>query len=106
MSTTQQIIKFYLKHAWRYPGWVLSTLISAPIALITFRLIPPFISANIIRRLSQGDYIKGDVWGSFGHQILLYAFLTILGGVAIWRVVSYFIWNLESRVVRDLYKTM
>lgn len=106
MSNTRQIIKIYWQHAWRYPGLVVGVLISTFAAVLMFRLIPPFIAANVLRRLSQGNYVKGDVWGSFGHQILLYGVLTIVGGVVVWRIVSYLIWNLESKVVRDLYRTM
>ena len=106
MSTTRQILKVYWQHAWRYPKHVLGILITVPLAVITFRLLPPFIAANILSRLSRGDYVKGDVWGSFGHQIILYTVVIVLGGVFIWRIVSYIIWNLEGRVVRDLYRTM
>src|SRR4051812_16273290 len=106
MSDTRQILKVYWQHAWRYPRLVVGLLITLPIASITFRLVPPFIAATVLRRLSQGDFIKGDVWASFGHQIIAYSVLTLIGGVASWRLVSYLIWNLESRVVRDLYRTM
>jgi ATP-binding cassette subfamily B protein len=106
MSDTRQILKVYWQHAWRYPQLVIGVLFFVPAAVIIFRLIPPFIAANVLRRLSQGDYTKGDVWGSFGHQIVLYGVLTVVGGVVVWRMVSYFIWHLESRVVRDLYRTM
>src|SRR3990167_1387586 len=106
MPSTTEIIRVYLKHVWRYPRLVLGLLIATPAALITFRLVPPLIAANIIRRLSQSDYTGGDVWGSFGQDILLYTVLTIIGGVVIWRIVSFLVWNLESRVVRDLYRSM
>jgi ATP-binding cassette subfamily B protein len=106
MSPTRQILKVYWQHAWRYPKLVLGLLLTVPLATISFRLLPPFVAATILRRLSQGDYIPGNVWGSFGHQIVLYAIVTILGGIGLWRLVSYLIWNLEGRVVRDLYRTM
>src|SRR3990167_3734594 len=106
MPSTSKILKVYFRHVWRYQGLALGILVSTLAALLTFRLIPPLIAADIIRRLSQGDYISGDVWGSFGQEILLYTLLTIVGGVVIWRIVSFLVWNLESRVVRDLYRTM
>ncbi len=106
MSTTTQILKVYWQHVRRYPFLVGGLLIFTPLAIISFRLLPPLIAANILRRLSQGDYIKGDVWGSFGHQIAIYAAITIIGGVVVWRIVSYLVWNLEGRVVRDLFQTM
>lgn len=106
MYSTSKILKLYLKHAWHYPGLVIGLLVATPAALVTFRLAPPLIAADVIRRLSQGDFIPGDVWGSFGSQIILYAVLTILGGTVLWRIVSYLVWNLEGRVVRDLYRSM
>jgi ATP-binding cassette subfamily B protein len=104
--STRKILKIYWQHVWRYPKLVIGLLVSTLFAIVTFRLIPPFIAANILRRLSQGNFIRGDVWGSFGHQFVLYATLTIIGGTIGWRIVSYLVWNLEGLVVRDLYRTM
>lgn len=106
MSTTGQILKIYWQHIRRYPYLVGGLLIFTPLAIISFRLLPPLIAANVLRRLSQGDFTEGDVWGSFGYQIILYAAVTIIGGVVIWRIVSFLVWTLEGRVVRDLFQTM
>lgn len=106
MSTTSEILKVYWNHVWKYPHYVMGILLLVPAAVITFRLLPPFVVANVLNRLSKGDYIKGDIWGSFGNDILLYILLTVVGGIIIWRAISYYLWKLEGYVVRDLYQTM
>jgi ATP-binding cassette subfamily B protein len=104
--TTKQILKVYWQHAWRYPTLVIGLLIAVPAAIVSFRLLPPIIAAHIFSRLSRGDYTKGDVWGSFGHDLLLYAVLIIAGGMLVWRIVVILVWKLEGLVVRDLYRSM
>ena len=106
MNTTKKTLQLCWQHAWRYPKYVIGLLIMIPIANILLRLVPPLIAADVLKRLSQGDFTKGDVWGSFGSDIVLYAILTALGGIVAWRIVIYLIWKMEGYVVSDLYRRM
>jgi ATP-binding cassette subfamily B protein len=76
--------------------------ISIPLTILTNQFLPPLIMASILTRLSRGDFTKGDVWGSFGPELVAYACLVIIGGVLMWRIVDYFAWNLEADVIRDI----
>lgn len=106
MNTTLITLKMCWQYAWKYPKYVIGLLVMVPIAVIVLRLIPALIVADILNRLSTGDFIKGDVWNSFGKDIVLYACLIFGSGVIAWRIVIYLIWKLESHVQRDLYRTM
>lgn len=106
MNTTKQTLKTYWLHAWKYPKYVIALLITLPIAMISLRLLPPLVVAGVLDRLSRHDYIKGDLWGSFGDEILLYAFVMFTGGVVVWRIVIYLIWKMQLCVERDLYRRM
>ena len=106
MPTPIQILKTYWRHAWKYPKYVLGLLLLVPIGVISFRLAPPIIAASILQKLSQHDYVQGDLWGSFGRELVLYSLAALGGGIIVWRIINYLIWKLEGFVIRDLYRTM
>lgn len=106
MNTTKEILKTYWQHAWRYRRYVIALVITVPTATILLRLVPPLIASKVLDDLSKGNYIHGDVWSSFGQEIVLYALVVFMGGVVTWRVVIYLIWKLETYVQRDLYRKM
>lgn len=99
---TKSIIRYYLKHALRYPGYMWGMWLSMPIAVLTNRFLPNLVVAAILDRLSRGDYNEHDLWHSFGVDLLLAMGLWVLGGVFMWRVVSWFNWRLEGHVSRDI----
>ena len=105
-NTTKQTLRLYWQHVKKYPGYVSGLLFMVPVGILTFRLIPPLIAANVLQKLNSGNFTKGDVWGSFGHEIILYSALALGGGIFAWRIIIYLIWKLEGLVTRDLERTM
>ena len=105
-SMTRAVLRVYWDHAWRYPRYVLGLLFMVPLATVMFRLLPPLIAALVLRRLAAGDYTPHNVWASFGSNLLVYAAVTLLGGIIAWRIVIYLVWKLEAYVTRDLDRTM
>ena len=105
-NLNNQTLKVFWQHAWRYKRYVIALLISAPLATIFLRLIPPLIAAEIIRRLGAGEFVTGDFWGSFSQDIIIYGIVSIIGGVILTRVDMYLVWKLETYVNRDLIRTM
>lgn len=103
-NLTKPTLLFFWRKAWKYPVRVIGLLISVPAAMLVFRFLPPLVAAHVIRRISEGDYVAGDVWGSFGNDLLLYAGLTVLGGLVLMRVVIYYLWTLEMRVLQDIHE--
>lgn len=103
-STIKKTIAFYWRHAWRYPKYVVGLMVFVPLTILCHQFLPPLVAARILDRLSQGDFTKGDVWGSFGNDLLVYGALTLLSGVVLWRIVIVLIWKLEALVVRDIHR--
>ncbi|HEX8763040.1 MAG TPA: ABC transporter ATP-binding protein [Candidatus Saccharimonadales bacterium] len=104
----KQLIKrtlfIYWQHAWKYKALVIGLLTVVPTTVFVFTFLPPLIFSSILQRLSDGEFIRGDLWGSFGSDLVLYAGVCLLGGVILWRLTIFLIWRLEMNVTRDLYQ--
>lgn len=96
-------VRYFWRHATAHKGWLLGAAISAPLASLTLGFLPPLFIADILDRITKGDYVAGDVWGSFGVPILGYALVVILGGIVLWRVAVFFIWSLHRRVTQAIH---
>ncbi len=101
-NLTKPIIAFIWQHAARYPRYLWGMLGVVPFAVLFNRFLPNLVVAMILDRLSRGDYDPTNWWGSFGGDLVLAVFLWVLGGVFIWRIVSWSNWQLEGRVTRDI----
>ncbi len=102
MSIVQKTIRLFVSHAARYPRLLIPLLIVLPLNILVADFLLPFITSQVLQKISQGAYDPHDLWGSFGGQLLLYAGATLLSGVAGWRLAVWLIWHLELRVVRDI----
>lgn len=99
-----QSIRFFWRHAWKYKLHVIGLLLAIPTATLLLWFIPSILIADIFNRISAQDFIKGDLWGSFGGTLLLYALIVFVSGVLIWRIAIFFVWRLERNVLRDIYR--
>ncbi len=104
MNTNQQVVRFFWQQAWHYKALVISLIIAVIFAVPLLQFLPPLVIADILDRLSTGDYQPGDLWGSFGREFLIFIALSIAGGVILWRIAVILVWQLEMRVVRDIYQ--
>ena len=100
--TNTAILKYYLRHGMRYPALLAGMFISAPLAVLFNEFIPALIVAGILDRLAAGDFIRGNIWASFGPDIVAAVLLSALGGIVIWRINMYCNWKLEGKVIRDI----
>lgn len=105
MNTNRNTVRVYVRYALKHWWYVLGIFLFLPTALLTHQIIPPLIASNVLDRLSAGDFDKGDLWGSFGPDLVLFAFLALLGGTIIWRVVIFFTWKHNTLVHRDLFQS-
>jgi ATP-binding cassette subfamily B protein len=96
------IARFFIRQQLRYPRLLFGMLAVHPFAILFLRFLPALIVADILRRLSEQDFTKGDLWGSFGPSMLIAIVLEGIGGIILWRIVIYFNWKLEGYVVRDI----
>jgi ATP-binding cassette, subfamily B, bacterial len=101
MDTTSKTIKFFWRHAWKYRKYTIGLLIALPIT-ISLQFFPSLIAAGVLDRLSSGQFDSGNLWSSFGSSVILYALVSIAGGVVAWRIVIALIWRLEAKVLRDI----
>lgn len=102
MNMTKQTLKYYWRHASRYPVILGIMFVTLPLTVLAGSYITPLITANVLNRLGHHAYIPHDIWGSFGGDIVLYAVLQIGSGVIGWRIIDHFAWRLEGRVERDI----
>jgi ATP-binding cassette subfamily B protein len=102
MNATRETIRFYWRHACRYPGLVTGALVSLPVTIVLGQILPPLIISRVLRRLAAGDYQPHHIWASFGPSMVAYAALMLFSGMLMWRVVDYFGWRLEANVLRSI----
>lgn len=102
-NLTMQTARLFWRHAWVHKTYVIGLFMSVTLAILTYQFLPPLIVAHVLERLSEGDYTPGDLWGSFGSLFLTYAALIVVGGIVLWRVAIFFIWQLEMRVLQDIH---
>src|SRR3990167_9769466 len=101
-SMSTRTIRLFWHHALRYKKLSLPLFFTIPLAILVLDFLQPFIFALVLQKISQNDYNPADLWGSFGSYLVVYIAATFLGGVAIWRLNIWLIWNLELKVVRDI----
>jgi len=101
-SQTAKTALIYWHHVWQYPKYVSGILFTIPVTVLIQSFLPPLILADVLNRLSKGEFRPHQVWASFGGDLVLYAALLLFGGVVMWRVIDYFAWKLEAAVERDL----
>jgi ATP-binding cassette subfamily B protein len=100
----RQTLKLYWQHALEHKGYVIGLGFMVPLTILVFNFLPPLIIATMLERLSNGDFVKDDLWGSFGPLLLAYVSLTMLGGILLWRINVILIWKLEMAVQRDIHQ--
>lgn len=99
-------MRLYWQHAWRYKWQVIGLFTTVPITIFVFNFLPPLILADILERINDGRFTEGDLWGSFGPILAMYAVVCYVGGVLLWRLAILFIWSLENNVIRDIHQTI
>ncbi len=100
-SKSRRVFAYYWRHAKKYPRNLTGALLSLPITTLVNNYIPPLILADVLSKLSQHDYLDGQIWASFGWELVLYI-VVLLFGILMWRVVDYFAWRLEADVNKDI----
>lgn len=101
-STTRKTLRIYARYTRRHPldFWV--GAIGAVLAVISQGMIPPLIVANIFKDLQfayahHQPIVLSDFWPSFAAFAL-----AMIAGVFFWRLQSYYVWQLEIKVKREM----
>lgn len=101
-STARQTAGIFWRHATRYPWLLWPLFLTVPATVLLGDFLMPYITAQILGRLSSGDYDPHNLWASFSTELIIFAAASIASGVIGWRITLWLIWNLELNVNRDL----
>jgi ATP-binding cassette, subfamily B, bacterial len=107
MSNTTQlsaktIARFFVREQRRYPKLLAGMVGFHPLSILFLGFLPPLIISDILNKLSDKRFIEGDLWHSFGPELLAAIALEAVGGILFWRITIYFNWKLEGLITRDI----
>src|SRR6185369_15080718 len=69
---TARTLRFYWRHFRTYPWRLAGAAVLLPVTILINGYWPTLILANVLGRLSAHKIEAGNIWASFGPQILLY----------------------------------
>ncbi len=92
---------YYWAHVRHYPRYLSGILLSVPVTILINNYLPPLIISSVLQKLSTHRYERPEIWPVFGHSLVAY-FLLLVIGVGTWRLVDAFAWRLEAHVQREL----
>lgn len=101
-SISAQTIKLYFQHAFKYKRFAIPLLLSIPIVVLIMNFVEPYIQAQILQKISTGNYDSTNLWASFQRDLTLYALAVITSAIFGWRLNIWLIWKLEMLVLRDI----
>ncbi len=104
MAAAKQTVQYFWGHMRKYPKYIVGLAIFIPLSVLFNAFLPALVAADVINRVSHGDFTRNDLWGSFGPSLMTYAALVFLGGIVLWRISVILIWKLEMLVTRDIHQ--
>jgi ATP-binding cassette, subfamily B, bacterial len=101
-TTTRMTLRLFWQYTRRYPADFLIGSIGSVLAVITQAMVPPFIISRTFSKL-QFAYAHHQHL-QFGDFLpYFYWFVAaMLAGIVFWRVQSFFVWQLEIKIRRDM----
>ncbi len=99
---TRETLRIYWQYVRRYPRYLWGIGLVLPVSVLLHQFLPPLVIAAILSRLSSGEFTHGDLWGSFGWLIILYALLRMSSATIIWRLVIIWLDRLNANVQKDI----
>jgi ATP-binding cassette subfamily B protein len=101
-SVTRDTIDIYWGYTRRYKLYFWISAIGAATATIAQAMIPPYVIARMFSKLQFAyQHHEPLVFSSFMPYFLAFAG-SMIAGLVIWRVQSYFVWLLEIQIDRDI----
>lgn len=98
------IIALYWKYLKKYRLRLTLLLVTIITATFFLRFAPPLVIADVLNRLTTGDFNTETIWKDFGLSIALYSLFSIIGSVILWRLAIIILWKMELRVTRDMHQ--
>jgi ATP-binding cassette, subfamily B, bacterial len=105
-ATTRNTLRLHWRYTRRYlPEFLLGTL-GAVLAVITQNMIPPLIVARIFSKLQTAYTHHQPLHFAMFSSYFVWFTVAMLSGVLFWRLQSYFVWQFEIKVRRDMANDM
>lgn len=101
-SIANLTIRLFIHHAFRYKRYTIPLFFTVALSVLGMNYLEPYIQAQVLQRISDGDFDSSNLWASFNTEIIAYAIAAIMTGIVGWRINIWMIWNLEMRVIRDI----
>ncbi len=98
----RQVAAYYWRHAKSHPLILSGLSIILPLTILCNQFLPALIVANVLRRLTKQQFLLNNPWHSFGHDIVVYAAVLLLGVMVLWRLVDILVWRLEGLIQREI----
>lgn len=103
-AITGLTIRLFAYHAFRYKRFAIPLLFTVAASVLIMNYYEPYLQAQILQKISEGNFNSQDLWSSFSRELLLYVAAVIASGIIGWRINIWLIWSLEMRVLRDISK--
>lgn len=103
-AITGLTIRLFAHHAFRYKRFLIPLLFTVAASVLIMNYYEPYLQAQILQKISEGNFNSRDLWSSFSRELLLYVAAVIASGIIGWRINIWLIWSLEMRVLRDISK--
>ncbi len=100
-SNTLKTASAFWHHAWKYKFKVTAIIIILPVTVLVEQFLNTVVLADILDRLSEGNYDSNNLVGSFGIPVLTYIGFMLAGTIG-WRLIDLLNWSLEAKVQRDI----
>jgi len=101
-STTRETMRIHWRYTRRYLPEFIAGIVGAVLAVITQNMIPPLIVARVFSKLQTAYTHHQALHFSMFLPYLVWFTIAMLTGVMFWRLQSYFVWQFEIKVRRDL----
>lgn len=102
LSTTRQTLSIFWQYNRAYPLLFWAGTIGSALGVIAQGIIPPLVVARTFAKLQQAYSAHTALTFSMFTPYFLLFMLAMLIGVALWRIQSYCVWELETKVKRDM----
>ncbi len=103
---TNQTLGGFWKFTKKYKKNFYVGSIGAMLAVVAQSIIAPLIVSRIFARLQTSYKHSSPIHLSSFTPYLIYYALTMLAGVVLWRIQSYYTWQLEIRTMSDMIQTI
>lgn len=101
-SITGLTIQLFAHHAFQYKRYAITLIFTVLATVLVMDYFQPYIQAQVLQKISDGNYDINNLWSSFSTQIISYTLAVVMTGIVGWRINIWLIWNLEMRVLRDI----